>query len=150
MRALSEGTASGRSAWKRRVEPSTGSTIDRPRPNRRHNLDLTRAGARRISRPMSSADHETDSDELDPDEPRTPMWLPLLGGGLFLLALLLFLATRSDEEPVAEDNADTTAQQAPAEPQPEPPPAARARNAQAPDDEGTAPQPGRPRVLRGP
>jgi len=99
---------------------------------------------------MSSADHETDSDELDPDEPRTPMWLPLLGGGLFLLALLLFLATRSDEEPVAEDNADTTAQQAPAEPQPEPPPAARARNAQAPDDEGTAPQPGRPRVLRGP
>src|SRR5688572_10734345 len=73
------------------------------------NLDLTQAGARRISRPMSSAETEKDSDELDPDEPRTPMWLPLLGGGLFLLALLLFLATRSDEEPIAEDTADTAA-----------------------------------------
>jgi len=66
---------------------------------------------------MSSPDHhETDSDELDPDEPRTPMWLPLLGGGLFLLALLLFLATRSDEEPAAEDaSADVAAEQAPAD-----------------------------------
>jgi len=54
---------------------------------------------------MSSADHHTDSDELDPDEPRTPMWLPLLGGGLFLLALFLFLATRTDEEPTDETSA---------------------------------------------
>lgn len=63
---------------------------------------------------MSSPDTETDSDELDPDEPRTPMWLPLLGSGLFLLALLLFLATRTDEEPVDEISADPAAEQAPA------------------------------------
>jgi len=74
---------------------------------------------------MSSADTETDSDELDPDEPHTPMWLPLLGGGLFLLALLLFLATRSDEEPSADSAAEPTAEQAPAAPAPadKPPPA---------------------------
>ena len=53
---------------------------------------------------MSSSDAETESDELDPDEPRTPLWLPLLGGGLFLLALLLFLATRSDDD-ADSDNA---------------------------------------------
>jgi hypothetical protein len=45
-----------------------------------------------------SSDSEVDSDELDPDEPRTPLWLTLLGGGLFLLALLLFLLTRTDTE----------------------------------------------------
>ncbi len=45
-----------------------------------------------------SSDPEKDSDELDPDEPRTPLWLSLLGGGLFLLALLLFLLTRTSTE----------------------------------------------------
>lgn len=67
-----------------------------------------------------SADLHADADELDPDEPRTPMWLPLLGGTLFLLALVVFLATRSDDEsadaggaaqvtaePAAGDNEDT-------------------------------------------
>jgi len=96
---------------------------------------------------MSSADHETDSDELDPDEPRTPMWLPLLGGGLFLLALLLFLATRSDEEPIAEDTADATAAAAASAPA-EQAPAQAARNEPAPGDQA-AQQP-RPRILRQP
>ena len=30
-------------------------------------------------------------DELDPDEPRTPLWLPLLGLCLFVGALVYFL-----------------------------------------------------------
>jgi predicted lipid-binding transport protein (Tim44 family) len=79
---------------------------------------------------MSSPDHDTDSDELDPDEPRTPMWLPLLGGGLFLLALFLFLATRSDEEPAADVSADAAAEQAPAE---------QAPTEQAPPEQAQAP-----------
>lgn len=81
---------------------------------------------------MSSPDHDTDSDELDPDEPHTPMWLPLLGGGLFLLALFLFLATRSDEEPAAEVSADAVAEQDPTEQAP------AAEQAQAPAAAGAA------------
>ena len=42
--------------------------------------------------------HDDDDDgpinELLPDEPHTPMWLPLLGGVLALLAILAFLVTR--------------------------------------------------------
>jgi hypothetical protein len=43
------------------------------------------------------------SDELDPDEPRTPLWLPLLGLALFLSALVYFLA--SGDEPAADSAA---------------------------------------------
>ncbi|HEU5076942.1 MAG TPA: hypothetical protein VFU02_22280 [Polyangiaceae bacterium] len=89
---------------------------------------------------MSSPDTETDSDELDPDEPRTPMWLPLLGGGLFLLALFLFLATRTDAEPIAENSGDAAAEQAPDtdEKAPTDPAAARAPDAPAPGDPAAA------------
>jgi len=40
--------------------------------------------------------HDDDEpiNELLPGEPHTPMWLPLLGGILALLALLAFLVTR--------------------------------------------------------
>ncbi len=47
-----------------------------------------------------AASHAADDDddepesELLPDEPHTPMWLPLLGGVLALLAILAFLMTR--------------------------------------------------------
>lgn len=45
-----------------------------------------------------AADAHDDDDEpvneLLPGEPHTPMWLPLLGGVLALLALLAFLLTR--------------------------------------------------------
>jgi hypothetical protein len=34
---------------------------------------------------------------LDPDEPHTPNWLTALGGALFLLAALFFLATAGDD-----------------------------------------------------
>src|SRR5690606_9687873 len=39
---------------------------------------------------VMSDDHAHDSDELelDPDEPHTPWWMPLLGGFLFLMAAL--------------------------------------------------------------
>ncbi len=64
--------------------------------------DLTRARTPLISRTMSEhAGH--DADGLDHDEPKTPMWLPLLGGVLFLLAFMLFLVTRSDEQPALLD-----------------------------------------------
>jgi hypothetical protein len=33
-------------------------------------------------------------DEEDANEPRTPLWLPLVGGVLFLAALMLVVATR--------------------------------------------------------
>ena len=41
---------------------------------------------------MSAPDHESSTDdELDPDEPRTPMWLPLLGLCLFVSGLVYAL-----------------------------------------------------------
>jgi hypothetical protein len=35
-----------------------------------------------------------DDEELSADEPRTPMWLPLVGAVMFLVAIVLFVATR--------------------------------------------------------
>ncbi|HYP74553.1 MAG TPA: hypothetical protein VER12_01280 [Polyangiaceae bacterium] len=50
----------------------------------------------------SHADHdehhdETTSDDFPADEPRSPGWLPLLGGGLFLAAIAAFLLLGSDD-----------------------------------------------------
>ncbi len=42
---------------------------------------------------------ETTSDDFPADEPRSPGWLPLLGGGLFLAAILGFVLLGSDEKP---------------------------------------------------
>lgn len=42
--------------------------------------------------------HETSSDDFPDDEPRSPGWLPLLGGALFLAGILAFFVfTGSDE-----------------------------------------------------
>ncbi len=38
--------------------------------------------------------HVSPVDELDSDEPRTPTWMPLLGGALFLVGALTLMATR--------------------------------------------------------
>jgi hypothetical protein len=40
-------------------------------------------------------------DELDPDEPRTPLWLPLLGLCLFVAALA-YVLSRESEAPATE------------------------------------------------
>jgi hypothetical protein len=42
------------------------------------------------------ADDYVASDELEVGEPESPMWLPLLGGALLLLAILLFVVSRPD------------------------------------------------------
>jgi hypothetical protein len=51
------------------------------------------------------------SDELEPGEPETPMWLPLLGGSIFVLIILLFVVTRPDGKTVEELTQEAQAQQ---------------------------------------
>jgi hypothetical protein len=84
-------------------------------------------------------DHDDDADdhhaiEAPPDEPESPGWLPLLGGALFLAALVVFLLTRSPEP-------DPPPQAAPAEAAAEG--AAPAPEGAAPAPEGAAPAPAR-------
>ncbi|MEI9953277.1 MAG: hypothetical protein WDO74_30960 [Pseudomonadota bacterium] len=42
--------------------------------------------------------HETTSDDFPADEPHSPGWLPLLGGGLFLAAIFAFVLLGSDDK----------------------------------------------------
>lgn len=56
-----------------------------------------------------SAETNSSTDELDPDEPRTPLWLPLLGLGLFLTALVYFLVSSDDASEAAPRPTDTAA-----------------------------------------
>ncbi|HVW27668.1 MAG TPA: hypothetical protein VHC69_20020 [Polyangiaceae bacterium] len=66
---------------------------------------------------MSEPDHDSGSDdELDPDEPRTPLWLPLLGLCLFVSALVYALVTQ--KPPAEQASAATSASAAPAPPAP--------------------------------
>jgi hypothetical protein len=69
---------------------------------------------------------ETSSDDFPADEPRSPGWLPLLGGALFLAGIAAFLAlgtdSASDAQPapgaavtVAPAPAPVPAQAAPAQ-----------------------------------
>jgi hypothetical protein len=52
-------------------------------------------------------------DELDPDEPRTPLWLPLLGLCLFVAGLAYGIATNDAATPAegsgGEENAEGAA-----------------------------------------
>jgi hypothetical protein len=82
--------------------------------------------------------HEHD-DELAADEPRTPLWLPLLGGVVFLGGLIAFVAAGPEGKTAAELSAESTAAAeaiaaeeaaaaaaaAPPEPAPAPAPAAQ-------------------------
>ena len=62
-----------------------------------------------------ASDHDAPSDEdLAADEPRTPLWLPLLGLCLFVAALVYALATRKPETPAPEAAPSATASAAPA------------------------------------
>ncbi|HEY0466752.1 MAG TPA: hypothetical protein VGC79_21245 [Polyangiaceae bacterium] len=70
--------------------------------------------------------HETSSDDFPADEPRSPGWLPLLGGGLFLAAIFAFVLCGSSDN----DNASGPGKAAPAaapaaKPAPRPIPALR-------------------------
>ncbi|MEP7053174.1 MAG: hypothetical protein ABJB12_22610, partial [Pseudomonadota bacterium] len=66
--------------------------------------------------------HETTSDDFPDDEPRSPGWLPLLGGLLFLAGILAFFVfTGSDA--AADGSAPAAIQSAAAVPAPTAPPA---------------------------
>jgi hypothetical protein len=103
-------------------------------------------------------EHADDHDDHDDDhhappplaEPATPLWLTLLGVGLFLIAGILFVATRDDGKTTAEltavGNADTAASAAPtpAPPNPAAPNPPGALNPAAPPRPAAIPAPGRP------
>lgn len=80
-------------------------------------------------------DHDDDhADELAPDEPRTPGWLTALGGALFLLAGVYWIATRPAPrtlEQMQETAAPAGSAAAEGEP-PAPPPPMPAPNAMPP------------------
>lgn len=59
-------------------------------------------------------------DELDPDEPRTPLWLPLLGLCL-LFALVVYALTGKEPEPAKPEAAPSASASAPPAPAPAPP-----------------------------
>ena len=60
--------------------------------------------------------HETSSDDFPADEPHSPGWLPLLGGGLLLAGILAIMVFGADETVAAADGAQPTAAVAPAQP----------------------------------
>jgi hypothetical protein len=67
---------------------------------------------------MSAPDHGAPTgDELDPDEPRTPLWMPLLGLVFFLSALIYLLVGRPAEAPAPAP--EEAASAAPAQPAPQ-------------------------------
>jgi hypothetical protein len=51
---------------------------------------------------MQHADHAAQEEVLAPDEAPTPMWLPLLGAALLLVAVIFFAATRQGEARAAD------------------------------------------------
>jgi hypothetical protein len=74
-------------------------------------------------------EHEHDDDHHAPpalEEPATPLWLTLLGIGLFLTAGILFIATRPDGKTTAELTAVPSADAAPSGAAPAPNPGAAA------------------------
>ena len=77
--------------------------------------------------------------ELDADEPRTPMWLPLLGGSLFLAAAIFAIATSSNEpaETKGAEGATAEVKAAPPNPSdaPAPAPSPRINVRRVPDQE---------------
>ena len=87
-------------------------------------------------------DHDqTTSDDFPADEPRSPGWLPLLGGGLFLAAISAFVLVDSDHkstEPTQEAAPAAVVPPAAARPATRPLPALRPGTALPP---GHAPMP---------
>jgi hypothetical protein len=71
------------------------------------------------------------------EEPTTPLWVTLLGIGLFLVAGILFIASRSDGKTTAQLTAAVSA-----EAPPSPPPAPAAPQPVAPNPALRVPAPG--------
>ena len=95
---------------------------------------------------------ETSSDDFPADEPRSPGWLPLLGGALFLLGIFAFVAMgpgAKTAEELAQEAAASPNGAAPAPPASAPTGANPAQRPSAPVP-GTAAQPqNRPQFPRG-
>jgi hypothetical protein len=88
-------------------------------------------------------EHEHDDDHHAPpalEEPATPLWLTLLGIGLFLVAGILFIATRDAGKTAAELSGAAPTEGAPsAAAAPPPRPAAPAVRGNAPPNPPSAP-----------
>ena len=54
-------------------------------------------------------EHETSSDDFPADEPRSPGWLPLLGGALFLVGIFAFVVIGSGGKTAEELAKDAAA-----------------------------------------
>jgi len=52
---------------------------------------------------------ETTSDDFPADEPRSPSWLPLLGGALLLAGIFACVISSSDDKSAADANAPDSA-----------------------------------------
>jgi hypothetical protein len=63
-------------------------------------------------------EHETTSDDFPADEPRSPGWLPLLGGALFLAGIFAFVALASGGKTAEELAKDAAAAAPSAAPEP--------------------------------
>jgi len=87
--------------------------------------------------------HETTSDDFPADEPRSPGWLPLLGGGLFLAAIFAFVVLGSDDKAadVKGDKLAAAATRPSARPAQRPVPALRPGVALPPGHERVVPAP---------
>lgn len=74
-------------------------------------------------------DHETSSDDFPADEPRSPGWLPLLGGALLLAGIFTLVAVNAGDgkttEELAKDAAAANPSAAPAVAAPNTAPAQR-------------------------
>ena len=94
---------------------------------------------------------ETTSDDFPADEPRSPGWLPLLGGGLLLAAIFAFVLFGSDDKSSDVRPTESRARPPSHRPRPNrlrrPTPALRPGMALPP---GHVPDPVRSRVKRSP
>ena len=82
------------------------------------------------------AHHNEETDELLPGEPRTPGWMPLLGGVLFIGASIWFVATQPPGKTAEELQKAAQAAAVEAAAKAAPPPAAEPMPAPAPDPAG--------------
>jgi hypothetical protein len=63
---------------------------------------------------VQHADHAEEEEVLAPDEAPTPMWLPLIGGALLLLAIIFVAASGPSEGAAAREGASGSDQDNPA------------------------------------